>query len=257
MKMLIWGCGNMARAMALGLKTSDPQIEFLCWNPTMSKAQELSRELDGSVWQCGDEFDAVMLGFKPQKLTEGLTLLKSHLKADTVLISLLAATQMKKFLTATPCQQVVRLMPNLGVASGDGVVLWGQQGLSPAEIGLWQKRLNGLGLAPLMTEEHIDLYTLHSGCAPAYLYQWIHDAGEFAAQNGGDPELARKILIEAFKGTLKKLDAKEDMLTKISHVASKGGVTEAVLTTWKKICGDYIKQGLSAGLAKMKEFRES
>lgn len=257
MRILIWGCGNMARAMALGLKSSDPQIEFLCWNPTMSKAQELSRELNGSVWQSGDEFEAVMLGFKPQKLSEGLTLLKSHLKADTILISLLAATQIKKFLTATPCTQIVRLMPNLGVATGDGVVLWGQQGLKATDIVTWQKRLNGLGLAPLMSEEHIDLYTLHSGCAPAYLYQWVHDAGEFAALNGGDAELARKILIEAFKGTLKKLDSQEDMNHKISQVASKGGVTEAVLTTWKKVCGDYIKQGLTAGLAKMKEFRES
>ncbi len=247
----------MARAMALGLKSSDSQIEFLCWNPTMSKAQELSRELAGRVWKSGDEFEAVILGFKPQKLSEGLTLLKSHLKAETLLISLLAATQMKKFLTVTPCHQIIRLMPNLGVATGDGVVLWGQQGLTPKDVSAWQQRLNGLGLAPLMSEEHIDLYTLYSGCAPAYLFQWIHDAGEFAAINGGDAELARKILIEAFKGTLARLDGDEDMKDNIAQVASKGGVTEAVLSGWKTTSPEYIKIGFAAGLEKMKEFRES
>lgn len=257
MRILIWGCGQMARAMAVGLKSSDPQIEFLCWNPTLSKAQELARELDGQVWQAGDKFDAAMLGFKPQKLTEGLTLLRPHLAENTILISLLAGTQIKKFLLTTPCQRVVRLMPNLAVASGHGVVLWGHHGLESEEVSKWQLRLNGLGLAPLMSEEHIDLYTLHSGCAPAYLYQWIYDAGEFAADNGGDAQLARKILIEALKGSLAKLDANEDMNQKIAQVASKGGVTEAVLKTWKKVCGDYIAQGLTAGLAKMKEFREA
>lgn len=257
MKLLIWGCGNMARAIALGLKRSDPQIKFMCWNPTLSKAQELSRELGGQVWQSGDEFEAVILGFKPQKISEALFLLNSHLKVETILISLLAATQIKKFINLTPSKRVIRLMPNLGVATGDGVVLWGQLGLSSTEVAFWQQRLNGLGLAPLMDEEHIDLYTLHSGCAPAFLFQWIHDAGEFAAKNGGEAELGRKILIEAFKGTLARLEAKEDMAHKISQVASKGGVTEAVLLTWKNVCSDYIQKGLAAGLAKMKEFRES
>ncbi|MBY0517104.1 MAG: hypothetical protein K2P81_09360, partial [Bacteriovoracaceae bacterium] len=69
MKILIWGCGNMASAFALGLHQAHPELEFYCWNPTTSKAQALAFKLKGKVYQ--DEkisFSAVILGFKPQQL---------------------------------------------------------------------------------------------------------------------------------------------------------------------------------------------
>ncbi len=237
----------MSSALALGLEGQE--VEFSLFNPTITKAQALSSKLSkAAIWN-GEKFDAIVLGFKPQKLSEAVVALKPLLKPDTLIISLLAGVKIQK-LQSLLGTMVLRLMPNLAIAEGKGVCLWSSS-LSANENVLWQKNFNALGFAPLISEIELDLYTLHAGCSPAYMYFLIQEMKDFAAQSGGDSKLAAKILIRSLQGALNQLSGEEDFNSLITQVASKGGVTEATLKSWKE--SGAIDSGLKAGLDRIQQ----
>ncbi len=252
MKILVWGCGNMASAFVQGLARSHKELEFICWNPSPAKARSLALSVSGSVLSDGavlPAVDAVVLGFKPQKLAEAAPAL-SQLAVGTTVISLLAAVDVSRLQTFFPTASLIRVMPNLAVARGQGVVLW--HGTSH----IWAKYFQSLGLAPQVSEQLMDVYTLHAGCSPAFLFAWIDEAATFAVKNGGEAELARKILIKAWQGALVGLENdSESMAEKITAVASKGGVTRAALDGFAQCAPDYIEQGFAAGLKRIQELK--
>jgi pyrroline-5-carboxylate reductase len=252
MKILVWGCGNMASAFVQGLARAHKDLEFICWNPSAEKAQALAAKVNGRVLadaQVLPTVDAVILGFKPQKLAEAAPAL-AKLPAGATVISLLAAVDVARLQTFFSTASVIRVMPNLAVAQGQGVVLW--HGVSAA----WAKYFQSLGLAPQVSEQLMDVYTLHAGCSPAFLFAWIDEAAKFAVKNGGEAELARKILIKAWQGALVGLENDSaSMAEKITAVASRGGVTRAALDGFAQCAPDYIEQGFAAGLKRIQELK--
>jgi pyrroline-5-carboxylate reductase len=252
MKILVWGCGNMASAFVRGLARTHQELEFVCWNPSAEKAQALAAAVNGRVLsdpQALPTVDAVILGFKPQKLAEAAPAL-SQLKAGTTVVSLLAAVDVARLQTFFPTAAVIRVMPNLAVAQGQGVALWHGDSLA------WAKYFQCLGLAPQVSEQLMDVYTLHAGCSPAFLFAWIDEAAKFAVKHGGEAELARKILIKAWQGALAGLENDPaTMAEKITAVASKGGVTKAALDGFATCAPDYIERGFGAGLKRIQELK--
>lgn len=237
----------MSSALAQGLDSQG--FEFLLYNPTRAKAEGLARRLkNAELWQ-GQSFDVVVLGFKPQKLSEAMEELTSLIKPETLVLSLLAGVKLEK-LQRHFGPRVIRLMPNLAIAQGSGVCLWSSP-LDKKDNSFWQKSLNALGFAPSVSEPELDLYTLHAGCSPAYMYFLIHEMKELAQRAGGDPALAAKILTLSLQGVLGQLTGEEDFKALISQVASKGGVTEATLSHWQE--SGAISQGLEAGLKRIQQ----
>jgi len=246
----------MARSFALGLRRSE-QDEFYCWNPSLEKAKNLASELGGVVVQAElPKVDVVILGFKPQKLSTASSELEAALKEQNpIILSLLAAVETAALKPAFPHKKILRVMPNLPVKDGAGVVLWHKGELSVSESGYWQKRFDAMGLSAEMSEKDIDLYTLHAGCSPAFLYAWIDAAADFAVKNGGDSELAKRILIQAWSGTVQGLaQGTLDMQARIEAVASKGGVTRAALDGFA-LNPTYIQDGFAAGLKRIAELK--
>ncbi len=237
----------MSSALALGLGSQGH--EFFLYNPTLSKAQSLKGQLKkAQLWQ-GQDFEAVVLGFKPQKLTEAMSDLSAIVTPQTLIISLLAGVKLEKLQTLFH-SRVLRLMPNLAIAENKGVCLWSSL-LEAQENRFWQTTLNSLGFAPQVEERELDLYTLHAGCSPAYLYFLIQEMKDLAQQSGGDPALAAKILTLSLQGALDKLKGDEDFQGLITQVASKGGVTEATLKHWNE--SGAIASGLKAGLERIQQ----
>lgn len=254
---LVYGCGKMARAFALGLKRTDPSLRFSCWTPSGEKARALAEELKGT-WLAelaipGD-VTAVMLGFKPQNLTTAAPALKG-LPPQATVLSLLAAVELRTLAQHFPAHPLLRVMPNLCVQNGQGVVLWAQSGHTATLRATWEKRLQGLGLAAELSEAHIDLYTMHGGSAPAFLYYWLKEAGDFAAERGGDAQLAVQIFAQTLRGALESSMEYAQLQERITAVASKGGVTQAALDEWIKSDGDYLKRGFAAGHDRLKALK--
>ena len=180
------GTGNMGGALAQAAATSGAGM--LLSNRTADKAVRLAAELGcaaGTNLEVAEGCKYIFLGVKPQMLQALLAELKAPLSARTdrpVLVSMAAGVTIRTIreTLGLPCP-VVRIMPNLPVASGTGVIL-----LSPGsqvkedELCELERLLQAAGLLMRMPEGQIDAGSAVSGCGPAYVYLFLD-----ALANGG------------------------------------------------------------------------
>ena len=132
MTILMVGCGNMGGAMmagwlAGGLSPSD----FTIVDPYLAEAPqgvELLRELPQR------QFDAVLLGVKPQSLDEVAPSIAPLAGPQTVVLSILAGVELGSLAARFPqAKGHVRIMPNLAAAIGKSPVALVASGLDQAE----------------------------------------------------------------------------------------------------------------------------
>lgn len=257
--LFFYGCGSMGGALARGLKSAHPHWQFSFWTPSGTRAKAMAQELGGHFISTLAEIPAgvtgVVLGFKPQMLNVASAPLANLFSKEIPFISLLAAISLSELAEHFPGRPLIRLMPNLAVAENRGVVLWNELGISQTARPHWQNALAKLGLAPYVSEPLIDVYTLPAASSPAFLFQWLRDVGDYARQNGGDPQEAVAILVQAFRGTLANDLRFDELQGKIQAVASRGGVTQATLDEWRTSDPDYIQRGFGAGLKRLGELK--
>ena len=180
------GTGNMGGALAQAAAKSGAAI--LLANRTASKAEALAAELGcaaGTNLEVTDACKFIFLGVKPQMLPALLTELKAPLSAREdrpVLVSMAAGVTLRtiKETLGLPCP-VVRIMPNLPVALGKGVVLISpDDAVTEDELSALEAALRPAGLLMRMPEDKLDAGSAVSGCGPAFVYLFLD-----ALANGG------------------------------------------------------------------------
>ena len=180
------GTGNMGGALARAAAKSGASM--LLSNRTAEKAEHLAMELGcaaGTNQDVAASCSFIFLGVKPQMLPALLAELKAPLAARTdrfVLVSMAAGVTIdtiKKTL-GLPCP-VVRIMPNLPVALGKGVVLLSPDDtVTEDELTALEAALKPAGLLMRMPEDKLDAGSAVSGCGPAFVYLYLD-----ALANGG------------------------------------------------------------------------
>ena len=189
-KMGFIGTGNMGSALARAAAKSGEHM--LLANRTPEKAEALAAVLGAKVGtnlQAAAACEYIFLGVKPQMLPALLE------RTDRfVLVSMAAGVKTGTIRQALGFDcPVVRIMPNLPVASGTGVIL-----LSPGsqvkedELCELERLLQAAGLLMRMPEGQIDAGSAVSGCGPAYVYLFLD-----ALANGGVGRTGARILTEA------------------------------------------------------------
>jgi pyrroline-5-carboxylate reductase len=216
----------------------------------------LAQKLKGKVYQEEKiSFDAVILGFKPQQLEGAKTKLLETIHPHATIISLLAAVTLKRLKNFFSANEIIRVMPNLMVEKNDGVAIWSSEVESQA-INNWSKALSSLGLVHKVSEPLLDVYTLHAGCSPAFIFSWLKSAEEFAILHSGEAKLAREILIKSWLGALESIQGQDvNLEEKINSVASKGGVTRAALDSFQAQAPNYVVDAFEAGLSRINELK--
>ena len=185
-KMGFIGTGNMGSALARAAAKSGERM--LLANRTPEKAEALAAVLGAKVGtnlQAAAACEYIFLGVKPQMLPALLDELRPALLERTdrfVLVSMAAGVKTGTIRQALGFDcPVVRIMPNLPVASGTGVIL-----LSPGaqvtedKLCELERLLQAAGLLMRMPEGQIDAGSAVSGCGPAYVYLFLD-----ALANGG------------------------------------------------------------------------
>ena len=180
------GTGNMGGALAQAAAKSGASM--LLSNRTAEKAARLAAELDctaGTNLEIAESCKFIFLGVKPQMLPALLDELKAPLSAlqdRFILVSMAAGVTLgtiKKTL-GLPCP-VVRIMPNLPVALGKGVVLISPDDtVTEGELAELETALRPAGLLMRMPEDKLDAGSAVSGCGPAFMYLFLD-----ALANGG------------------------------------------------------------------------
>jgi pyrroline-5-carboxylate reductase len=214
------GSGNMAAAMARGWKG---EFETTLFSDSGSgSAAKLAAELGGEAvanTEIARRADLVVLAVKPAKLEQAA----AELADAKVLISLLGATSLEKIAAAFPNAEAHRVMPNVGVEVGRGVLCLAGPPSPPV-----REKLAVLGHVVELADEDFDAATAVMGCSPAYLALAVEAIADAGAADGLDPELARELVVETAAGTAELL-RRHDPAALRAAVASPGGSTEAGL----------------------------
>lgn len=181
-------------------------------------AEELGGEAVGNA-ELAERSDVLVLAVKPAKLAE----VAPQLETATQVVSVLAATPLARLREALPGADVLRVMPNVGVEVGRGVLC--VAGDASAEL---RAALALLGHVVEIGDEQFDEATAIMGCAPAYLALAVEALADAGAQAGLDADLARELVVETTAGTAELLRVRHPADVR-KAVTSPGGSTEAGL----------------------------
>jgi pyrroline-5-carboxylate reductase len=212
------GSGSMAAAIARGWAGEFEEMLFS--DSGSGRAQALADELGGEVAANADiaaSADLVLLAVKPNKLEE----VAPELAAAKEVVSVLAATPLDRLQAALPnAEQVLRVMPNVGVEVRQGVLCVAGSASEEA-----REKLDLLGHVVELPEQDFDAATAVMGCSPAYLALAVEAIADAGAADGLDPALARELVVETAAGTAELLRRRDPAAVR-KAVASPGGSTE-------------------------------
>ncbi len=214
------GSGNMAAAMARGWVG---ELSGMLFSDSGSgRARALAEEVGGEAVansELAERSDFVVLAVKPNKLDEAA----SQIGAVRSVVSVLAATPLKRLTAALPGAEVLRVMPNIAVEVRRGVLC--VAGEASEEV---RATLGLLGHVVEIADRDFDQATAIMGCAPAYLALAVEALADAGAAAGLDRELAGELVVETTAGTAELLQVRHPADVR-KAVTSPGGSTEAGL----------------------------
>src|SRR4051812_10242145 len=186
--MWLIGCGNMAGAMLEGWLAAgaDPRMITVVRPSGLAPAEGI-RTLTGLP---EDEVPAlVLLGVKPQKLTDLAPGLAPALEPETILVSILAGTTLATLRSLFPAPRtVVKAMPNLPVSLRKGVTeLHTDPASDEAAKAEVERLMAALGHVEWFEDEALfAVASALTAAAPAFLYRFL-DALAAAGEQLGLP----------------------------------------------------------------------
>jgi pyrroline-5-carboxylate reductase len=174
--------------------------------------------------------DLLFIAIKPQQFAALCPAIRALVGERTVILSIMAGISLDALNRAFPeAHAVARLMPNLPVARGAGVIA--QLGDGGAAKPAIDALLYELGHVQRVDDERsFELVTALSGCGPAFTYRFaaaLAAAGERLGLSSSDAETLARLTVEGAAGTMATSD--EPLGALAAAVASPGGMTQAGL----------------------------
>ncbi len=226
-RILLFGYGAMASAMLEGWLASGlkPQ-QFTVYNP---RPKPVPAQVTLTQAIPPGEFDAVILGVKPQKLAEVAGDVEPLLGPNTVLVSILAGVELASLARLfARAGGIVRLMPNLAVALRQSPNALVAAELDEQARGAVTDLAARLGTAEWLADEaQFDLVTALAGSGPGFVYRFIAALASAAAALGLDPAQAERLAVQMVAGAGALAAASEHSPADLARrVASPGGMTQ-------------------------------
>ncbi len=226
---LIIGCGNMGGAMLAGwLAGGLAAARFTIVDPFLANAPAgvtLLRELPDA------RFDAVLLGIKPQALTELAPQIAALAGPDTAILSILAGVELDSLARHFPdAGGLVRIMPNLSAAIGKSPIALAARGLDAAGTAAVTALMTPLGSPEWIDEALFDGVTALAGSGPAFVYRYIDALAQGARALGLPEDQAARLAMATVEGAaLLAAQSPHPPGELARRVASPGGTTQAGL----------------------------
>jgi pyrroline-5-carboxylate reductase len=200
----------------------------------------------------GPDDGQVLLAIKPQSLADTCAECAAAGGLDgRVLISILAGTTTTKLAASLGSSRVVRAMPNLPAAIGQGATAISLgAGASDADARLAEAIFRGVGpLVVRIDEALMDSFTALAGSGPAYLFYLAEAMIAAGVSMGFTPEQSAAITRATIAGSAALLTQSSDAPEQLrAAVTSKGGTTQAATTVLddKQVRADLIAAILAA-----------
>jgi pyrroline-5-carboxylate reductase len=219
MRVGLIGSGNMASALARGW--GEP---VLCTDPIAERAQALVAELGGEVAESNAGLaasaDGVFLCHKPDQLAAVAAEVAPHAKA---VVSILGGVPLDALRNAYPDVPLVRLMPNVAVELGRGVICMAEEG---DEVEGVRGLLERVAVVVRIPEKLMEVATAVMGVGPAYVSLFVEAQVDAAVRLGMPPGLAAQLATATAGGSAELIAARDyDTLAVRRAVTSPGGST--------------------------------
>lgn len=260
-KIAIIGGGHIGQALVEGFIKCGKVIgsQIIVANPSLAKLAHLKKhgvELISDNKVATVKADIVFLAVKP--LTTGLVLkeINTALKRKTV-ISLAAVVSINDLKKHVENVEIVRIMPNMAIACNQGVIGLFGNGRNKNQI---KQLLSVLGtVIEMEKEEDLDSLTLLSGCGPAIVSKLIEILANYGIKIGLSTNISQTLALQTFKGTTAILEKSKLLPSQlIQSVSTKGGISEAILTTMlEQDLEVNFSQAMNAGYIKLQKLKES
>lgn len=213
----------------------------------------------------GNSFDVCVLAVKPHELSYVVPGLSWPGMDKTAFVSVAAgipAEEIAKLLKGqTDMPSVVRAMPNLPVAQGQGMTLLASDASPSDDL---RDRVGDLfgavgGIVWCETEDQLDRLMGISGCGPAYVYLLCEALEGAAIEQGASAEDARVLAEMTIRGAAAQLaaDARSAMALR-EAVTSPNGTTAAALEVLEHGAGNIrslTKAAVEAAYKRSTEMR--
>jgi pyrroline-5-carboxylate reductase len=147
--------------------------------------------------------DIVLLAVKPQMLAGVMKELSGRLRADQLVISVIAGASTRALGDGLQHPAVVRTMPNTPSQIGQGVTVW-YATESVDEAGRAQVRamLGALGREfEVHDERQVAMATAVSGTGPTYIFLFIEALTDAAVHLGFPRHVARELVLDTMSGS--------------------------------------------------------
>lgn len=265
MRITIAGCGNMGTAYArsfrkYGLVKAEGLLLIVRSEGRREQLERLGRVTRG-IDDAITASDLVIVGVKPQDFGNLAPELAKVLRADQVVLSIMAGITLERLTTALRHRNVVRAMPNAPAQIGMGITAYATATeLNMRQTLMVEQLLNSTGRAVhLSNEALLDPVTALSGSGPAYFFHVVRTMIDAGISLGLEPHVAGALVKQTMLGSfhlMEHADRTPDEL--IKAVMSKGGTTEAAFKVFEQEgLADTLRNAINAASARATELSSS
>lgn len=266
MKVLIIGGGNMGLTYAKSFLRSHiaSQEQMMILEKSPEKAVELRKQNIGTIFsdpnECLHRADLIILAVKPQDADVLFASLKPLVDEQQVFLSIMAGVKIETIADGLGAKKVIRAMPNLPAQIGRGMTVFtSSDDVTRIELVMVQNLLNTTGKTVYAeAEKAIDAATAISGSGPAYVWHFMNALVKAAQEMGFSFAESELLVGQTFLGAVELYNATNYSLEEwIKKVCSKGGTTEAALSTYKSTeVENDIMAGAFSALKRAEELGE-
>ena len=252
MKIAFIGAGHMAEAIVAGIIRQDVVVPAdVCVTDIneerldhFTEQYDVGRSIDNATAVA--QADVVMLSVKPQIFPAVWPEIEKALKADALVVSIMAGIPSVKIANGRPVR-VVRVMPNTPSLVGEGAAgIAAGEFATDADLKIAESLLGAVGTTVIVKEEEIDAVTALSGSGPAYVFYLLESMLEAASQMGLEKGISRELALATVIGAAKLMqETGEDADALRKKVTSKGGTTAAAINTMEE---RGVKESIMAAL---------
>lgn len=229
------GGGAMAEALLMGLiKTGLVLTDHICISDiNADRLAYLTKKFRVATTQnsrqVAEQSDILFLTVKPQVVETVFELVQSAVKADTLVVSIVAGLTIERIETVFVKNSVIRVMPNTPLAVGEGMaaIAIGNKA-TELQAQAVMTIFESVGKAVRVAESDLDAVTGLSGSGPGYAFVMIDALADAGVSVGLPRTLAITLAAQTLLGAAKMVLETGDHPAKLRDmVTSPGGTTIA------------------------------
>ena len=207
------GTGNMGGALAQATAKAVSSDKIFLADKNQEKAGALAAALNCNIMTVAEIVEKchfIFLGVKPQMMEDLLSRIAPilHCRATPFTLVSMAAgistADIQKMVGGS--YPVIRIMPNIPVSAGSGVILYcATDNVPQDDISAFRWALSGAGLVDPLPEHLIDAGSALSGCGPAFVSMFIEALADGAVTCGLTRQQAISYACQTLIGTARLL----------------------------------------------------